>query len=165
MSPERNLTGAVAGGIAAAAWALQQPFDKRLFGTDYDDVELLGKAVTRGRAWPVAGFAVHVANGALFGAIYAQVKPRMPGPAPLRGLTVATMENFGLWPLGRLSDRWHPARDELEPLGGNRRALAAATWRHAVFGILLGLLEERLSAATIDRPGPVPATRARSSVG
>jgi hypothetical protein len=152
-----SLTGAVAGGLAAAVWAIQQPFDKRLFGTEYDDVELLGKSVTRGAAWPVAGFAIHVANGAIFGALYAQAKLHMPGPAPLRGFTAAMVENFGLWSLGRLSDRWHPARNELEGLGGNRRALAAATWRHALFGIVLGSVEERLSAATIGRPGPSPA--------
>jgi hypothetical protein len=38
----------------------------------------------------------------------------------------------------------HPARRELEPLTGNRRALAQATWRHLVFGAALGLLEPRL---------------------
>ena len=38
----RTLRGALAGAIAAAAWAAQQPLDKRAFGSDYDDVELLG---------------------------------------------------------------------------------------------------------------------------
>ena len=35
--------GALAGGIAAGLWALQQPLDKRLFASRYDDVELLGR--------------------------------------------------------------------------------------------------------------------------
>ena len=156
MGVERSSTGAVAGGIAAAAWALQQPIDKRVFGTAYDDVELLGMLATRGPAWPVAGFAIHVANGAVFGAAYVYVKPLLPGAAALRALTAAMVEHLGLWPLGRLSDRWHPARDRMEKLAGNRRAFAAATWRHALFGVLLGLLEERMSrggAVTIDRPG------------
>ena len=34
---------------AAAVWAVEQPLDKLVFGSRYDDVELLGKAVTRGR--------------------------------------------------------------------------------------------------------------------
>ena len=43
------------GQLAAAVWAAQQPLDKRVFGSRYDDVELLGKLVTRGPAWPAAG--------------------------------------------------------------------------------------------------------------
>ena len=38
----RTLRGALAGAAAAAVWAAQQPLDKRVFGVDYDDVELLG---------------------------------------------------------------------------------------------------------------------------
>ena len=63
--------------------------------------------------------------------------------------TMAMAENFAFWPLGRLIDRYHPARRELEPLQGNRRALAAATWRHALFGVLLGALER-----AAERPTP-----------
>jgi hypothetical protein len=126
-------------------WALQQPFDKRMFGTRYDDVELLGKAVTRGRAWRPVGLAMHAANGAMFGATYALVRPSLPGaPLPL-AFGMAMAENFGFWPLGALIDRYHPARRQLEPLSGNRRALAAATWRHALFGVVLGALEQRLN--------------------
>ena len=43
-------------------------------------------------------------------------------------------------------DRYHPARDDLEPLRGNRRAFAQATWRHLLFGLVLGELERRLNA-------------------
>ncbi len=141
--------GAVAGAVAAKAWALQQPLDKRVFGTRYDDVELLGKMVTRGPAWPLAGLAVHVANGAMFGATYAMLRPRLPGPPVAFAFTLAMAENFGFWPLGRLIDRYHPARRELEPLQGNRRALAAATWRHALFGVVLGALELRLNGNAV----------------
>jgi hypothetical protein len=135
--------GAVAGAAAAAVWAAQQPIDKRVFGCAYDDVELLGRLVTRGRRWPIAGAALHLANGALFGATYALARPLLPGPDWARGLVAGEIENFALWPLGRLSDRYHPARGELPRLGGNRRALAQATWRHGLFGIALGRLEGR----------------------
>jgi hypothetical protein len=140
-----SLNGAVAGAAAATAWALQQPLDKRLFGTRYDDVELLGKLVTGGPAWPLAGLAMHAANGAAFGATYAALRPRVPGPPVTVAFTAAMAENFGFWPLGRLIDRHHPARRQLEPLRGNRRALAAATWRHALFGVVLGVVEDRLN--------------------
>lgn len=139
--------GAAAGGIAAALWALQQPLDKRLLGCAYDDVEVLGRMVVPdgGRAWYPVGLALHVGNGALFGAVYGGlVAPSLPAvPAPLRAPLVAQAENFGLWPLGRLSDRFHPARERLPRLTGNRRALAQATWRHLLFGVVLGELERR----------------------
>jgi hypothetical protein len=54
-------------------------------------------------------------------------------------------EHVGFWPLGVLIDRHHPARAELEPLQGNRRAFAQATWRHLLFGVVLAELERRLN--------------------
>jgi hypothetical protein len=136
--------GVAAGVIAAALWAVQQPLDKRVFRSGYDDVELLGKLVTRQRWWGIPGLALHLGNGAVFGAVYTLVCPKLPGPAWLRGLVVAQAENFGLWPLVSLTDRHHPAREELTRLTGNRRALAQATWRHALFGLVLGVVEARL---------------------
>jgi hypothetical protein len=147
MELRRSLNGALAGAAAATVWAAQQPLDKRLFGSSYDDVELLGKLVTRGSAWPAAGFAIHVLNGAAFGAGYALVRPLAPGPGVAAGVSAALAEHLGLWPLGALVDRHHPARADLVPLSGNRRAFAQATWRHLLFGLVLGELERRLNPA------------------
>jgi hypothetical protein len=158
VSLERSVNGAIAGGIAAAVWAVQQPIDKRVFRCDHDDVELLGKLVTRDSAWPLAGFVLHVQNGAIFGAVYAQAKPFLPGPPVARALIAGMVENFGLWPAGRLIDRYHPARDELTPLTRNRRAFAQATWRHLVFSLVLGELERRLSAQREVESEPVPVS-------
>ena len=141
----RAVNGAFAGGVAALAWAAQQPLDKRVFGSTYDDVELLGKLVTRGRLWRPAGLAFHVLNGMAFGAAFALAKAALPGPPKARALGVTMAENFGLWPLGRFADRFHPARRDLPRLRGNRRALAQATWRHALFGVVLGRLEGELN--------------------
>ena len=157
-SPTRRaLGGALAGGGAATLWAAQQPLDKRVFRCDYDDVELLGKLATRGRAWPAAGLAMHAGNGAAFGATYALARARLPGPPLAQSVAAAMVENFGFWPLGRLIDRFHPARAELERLTGNRRALAQATWRHLLFGLALGLLEARLNGR-IPSPGSSTTT-------
>jgi hypothetical protein len=153
----RTARGALAGAVAAGAWAAQQPLDKRVFGSPYDDVELLGKAITRGPGWYPAGLALHVANGALFGAVYANVARLAPIPAWTRGPAAALLENFGMWPLGRLSDRLHPARDDLPALTGNHRALGQATWRHLLFGIVLGELERRLNPPDEDVPPPYEA--------
>ena len=145
MELRRTANGALAGALAAAVWAAQQPLDKRLFATAYDDVELLGKLVTRDAGWPAAGLAVHMANGAAFGAVYALVRPVLPVPPVIAGVGAGLAEHMGFWPLGRLIDRHHPARKELEPLSDNRRAFYAATWRHLLFGLMLGALERRLN--------------------
>jgi hypothetical protein len=143
---QTSLRGAVAGAVAAAAMTLEQPVDKRLFDSKYDDVEILGKLVTRGDDWQRIGFALHVQNGAFFGVAYARLKPSLPGPAVLRGLMVGLIEHVATWPTVALIDRYHPARKELPKLAANRRAFGQATIRHAVFGIVLGLLEDALNS-------------------
>lgn len=141
----KTVRGAFAGMVAAGVWLAQQPLDKPLFGVDYDDSELLGKAVTRGRAWPAVGGAMHLANGALLGAVYANVAPRLALPSWSRGPIVALVEHVATWPLTIAVDRVHPAREELPQLAGDPRAFAQATWRHLLFGIVLGELERRLN--------------------
>jgi hypothetical protein len=101
--------------------------------------------VTRGGHWRPIGWALHVQNGTMFGAAYARVKPSLPGPAVIRGLLVGLIEHVATWPMTVLVDRYHPARKELPKLAANPRAFGQATIRHAVFGIVLGLLEEELN--------------------
>lgn len=142
------LRGALAGALAAGVWAAQQVLDKRVFGVDYDDAELLGSALTRERGTPTTyalGTALHVANGALFGAAYAAVSPAIGGPGPLRGVAAGLGEHLATWPLTRLIAAAHPAADEFPQLWGDRRAFAQSTWRHVLFGVVLGTLEERLN--------------------
>lgn len=156
MAVQRALNGAIAGGVAAAVWAAQQPLDKRVFAYDYDDVEFLGKLVTTSSTWPIVGVALHVQNGMTFGAAYAGIRPLLPGPPVLWGFVAAMAEHAATWPLGRVADRYHPARGNLTPVGASARSLAQATWRHALFGVVLGLLEARLNDRSADEPPPVP---------
>ena len=142
---QTSLRGAAAGAVATVVMTLEQPLDQRLFNSSYDDVEILGKLVTRGDDWQPIGFALHVQNGAILGAAYARLKPSLPGPAVLRGLLAGLIEHVAAWPLMVLFDRYHPARKELPKLAANRRAFGQATIRHAVFGIVLGLLEDALN--------------------
>jgi hypothetical protein len=137
--------GALAGTVAAGVWAMQQPLDRRVFGVPYDDTELLGKLVTRGRAWPLAGAALHLANGAALGAAYARIAPRLPLPAWARGPAVAVVEHLLTWPLTVMTDRLHPARADLPVLAGRPRAFAQSLWRHVLFGAVMGELERRLN--------------------
>jgi hypothetical protein len=52
----------------------------------------------------------------------------------------------------------HPAKRELPKLSGNGRALAQATWRHALFGVVLGILEQRLNRSREAEPPFVPVS-------
>jgi hypothetical protein len=142
---QTSVRGGVAGAVATVVMTLEQPLDKRLFDSRYDDVEILGKLVTRGDYWRPIGFALHVQNGAIFGAAYTRLKPSLRGSAVLRGLQVGLIEHIAAWPLTVVFDRYHPARKELPKLAVNPRAFGQATIRHAVFGIVLGLLEHALN--------------------
>ena len=136
-----TLRGAAAGAVAAATWAAGEPALRRLVRTPYSDVRLLGRAVTRGRAWPVAGLALHLANGALFGAVFGRLGFR----GPKAGVAAAELENLALWPAFVVVDRLHPDRRDgtWPPLIRNPRVAAYETAVHAVFGAALGCLTER----------------------
>src|SRR5947209_18596626 len=95
----RSLRGGVAGAVATVVMTFEQSLDKRLFDSEYDDVEILGKLVTRGDNWQPIGFALHVQNGAILGAVYARLKPSLPGPAVFRGLLVGLIEHVATWPM------------------------------------------------------------------
>jgi len=142
---QTSLRAGVAGAVAAVAMTLEQPLDKRVFHSRYDDIEILGKLVTRGDNWRPIGIALHVQNGAIFGVAYARLKSSLPGPAILRGLLAGLIEHVAAWPLTALFDRYHPARKELPKLATSGRAFGQATIRHVVFGIVLGVLEEALN--------------------
>lgn len=138
-----RLRAAFAGAAAAGCWAALEPLDRRLLRHDYSDVAMLGKLVTRSRLWPVAGLTLHVANGAAFGLGFEEIRRRTDAPPRRLALGLALAENFASFPLAAIVDRWHPARGEpgLAPLLTGR-GLAQATLRHALFGMLLGILAE-----------------------
>ena len=142
----QTVRGALAGAVAAGVWAAQQPLDKRLFGVDYDDTEVLGKLVTRGPAWRPVGLGLHLLNGAAFGAVYSGIAPSVQLPSWARGPLAALAEAVSTWPLTLLIATVHPAADDFPPLFANPRAIAQAAWRHMVFGVVLGELERRLNA-------------------
>jgi hypothetical protein len=150
----RIARGALAGAVAATVWGLQQPLDQRLFGVRYDDCELLGTAVTGGRAAVPLGWLLHAANGAAFGALYAAAADRLPVPAAARGPVAGLAEHAATWPLTAVLPSVHPRPEELPVLWGSGRALAQATWRHLLFGTVLGELERRLNPPPQAPPGP-----------
>ena len=134
---------AAAGAIAALVWAAQEPLDQRVFRSDYSDVALLGKAVTRGPRWRTVGLALHLANGAVFGLVYDALRRRTRVEPRRLALGLALAEHTALYPLSSFVDRYHPARGEpgVPALLHNLRAFAQATWRHTLFGWVLGRLD------------------------
>ena len=136
-----RLRAAAAGAVAATVWGLQEPLDQRVFRCDYSDIAVLGKAVTRGR-WRLAGFAVHAVNGAIFGLALDELRRRVRVEPRRLAVAAAVGEHLTLYPLCYFIDRYHPARGEpgIPPLLTNPRAFAQATWRHALFGLVLGRL-------------------------
>ena len=117
--------------LAATIWALQEPLDRRLFGCDHSDIELLGKALTRGRRWRPAGFAVHAVNGAVFGLAFHELRERVAVSPRKLAVAAALAEHLALYPLFYFVDR---------PLLTSPRAFAQETWRHLLFGWVLGRL-------------------------
>ena len=132
---------AAAGAVAAGVWALQEPLDQRAFGSDYSDIAVLGKAVTRGPWWWDVGLAIHLVNGAVFGLAFHEVRTRLGVDSRRLALGLALTEHAVLFPLGALVDKHHPARGERGlPSLVAPRAFAQATWRHVLFGWVLGRL-------------------------
>jgi xanthosine utilization system XapX-like protein len=133
----RVLRGALAGSVGAAVWLVLQPLDRRAFGHDYDDAELLGRLLAGERPEAATlGAVIHLQNGALFGAVYAAVAPSLPVPPVLRGPLAGLVEHLATWPAMALVD---PA------LFRSGRAFAQSAWRHVLFGLVLGELERRLN--------------------
>ena len=137
-----RIGSALAGVAAAMVWALQEPLDKRLFRCEYSDIAVLGKAVTRGPSWRVAGVGLHAVNGAVFGLAFYEMKRRVPIDHVRLAVAMALTEHVVLFPLTYFVDRFHPARGEsgVPQLLTNPRAFGQATWRHALFGAVLGRL-------------------------
>jgi hypothetical protein len=135
------MRGAAAGAIAAAAWAAGEPVLGRLVRTPYSDVRLLGRLVTRNRAWPMAGAALHLANGAAFGTAF-----ELAGLRGVKaGITAAQAENLAFWPAFAVLERVHPDRRDgsWPPLLRNRRIALYEVIVHALFGSILGALVRR----------------------
>ena len=134
---------AVAGSIAALVWGALEPVDRRLFGHDYSDVAVLGKALTQGPAWRPLGFAIHALNGAVFGLAYHEIARRLSRDRRRLALELALLEHLLLFPTGYLVDRLHPARGAPGVARlFSARAFGQATVRHALFGVVLGRLAD-----------------------
>lgn len=121
MSPRAR--AALAGAAATTVWGLQEHIDRRVFRCEYSDVELVGLGSRK------LGYVVHALNGAVFGLAFHELRKRVDAPQMPLAIGAALVEHVTLWPLIGVADR---------ELVTSPRAFAQSTWRHALFGALLG---------------------------
>ncbi len=138
----RTWRGAVAGAIAAGAWSAAEPVAARALGTRFTDTAMLGRWVTRDGSWRAIGLAMHVTNGAAFGAAFGLVG----GRGVRAGVAAAMAEYVLTWPAMAVADRVHPDRvdDHLPRLLTNGRIAAQEAAMHLLFGAVLGALMDAL---------------------
>ncbi len=138
----------ISGLAAGAAFVAVLEADLRLTGRNVDDLMILGRPFaeepTKARA---IGGAIHAVNSLALATLYATLEPRLPGPAWLKGVVFANVENVVLYPITVFEDI-HPAIRLGEV---DRYFTWPAFWqsvpRHVAFGAVLGVLYDRL------RPG------------
>lgn len=141
------MRGMVAGIVAAGFWAAAEPALGRALGIPwYSDRRLLGGLA---RVGPEAAIAIHLANGAFFGATFERLGLR----GPVSGVVMAQAESLSLWPAMALVDRVHEDRrsGEWPSLFWNGRVFAYEVAAHALFGAVLGGL---LSSTPANAPSP-----------
>ncbi len=136
------LQAAAAGAGAAAVWGLVEPLDRRLFRFPYSDIALLGKLVTRTGSWKRVGWVMHLANGAVAGLVFWALYEWIGGGVFWLAVSFGVVEHVLTYPLTLLTDRYHPARGTagVPPMARSGRGFAQATFRHILFGVVLGVL-------------------------
>src|SRR5215207_9564259 len=90
----------ISGLVAGAAFVAVLETDLRLTGRNVDDLMILGRPFvadpTKTRA---VGGAIHAVNSLALASLYAVLERRIPGPAWLKGVLFATIENVILYPI------------------------------------------------------------------
>lgn len=132
-----------AGIVASLGYLIAQTVDERVLRSGYDDVILWGGLLSRDpRRQRLLGLTVHFSLGLSLAAAYVAVLPGLPDlPGPIRGLLFAEAENTLAYPCVPLINRVHPeVRSNRLPSLTTWRYWAVETFRHAVYGLLLGAI-------------------------
>jgi hypothetical protein len=138
----------ISGLAAGAAFAAVLEADLRLTGRNVDDLMVLGRPFTEEptKARAIGG-AIHAINSLALASLYAVLEPRIPGPAWLKGVIFANVENVILYPITLFEDI-HPAiRMGQVDRYFNWPAFWQSVPRHLAFGAVLGVLYDRLRSA------------------
>ncbi len=142
-----DLTAIAVSGIGAgAAFVAVLVADLRLTGRNVDDLIVLGWPFVKNPAHARrAGGVIHTLNSLALASLYAAVEKRIPGPAWLKGIAFANVENAILYPVTVFEDR-HPAiRDGYVDRYFNWPAFWQSVPRHIAYGAVLGVLYDHLT--------------------
>jgi hypothetical protein len=139
---------AVSGLAAGTAFVAVLEADLRLTGRHVDDLMILGRPFfadpTKARA---IGGAIHALNSLALAGLYGMLERRIPGPAWLKGVVFANVENVILYPVTRFEDI-HPAiRSGEVDRYYNWPAFWQSVPRHIAFGVVLGMVYDRMRSA------------------
>ncbi len=136
----------VAGLAAGTAFLATMEADLRLTGRNVDDRILLGRPLVKNPEHAkTVGTLLHAVNSVVFALLYAAVCDRIPGPPWWRGVLFFNVENVALYPITAALGRHHPAvREGRLASYWNWPAFVQSVPRHVAFGVVLGLLYERL---------------------
>src|SRR5215207_6365500 len=131
----------ISGLVAGAAFVAVLEVDLRHTGRNVDDLMILGRPFvadpTKARA---VGGAIHAVNSLALASLYAVLERRIPGPAWLKGVLFANVENMVLYPVTRFEDI-HPAiRTGQVDRYYNWPAFWQSVPRHIAFGAVLGVI-------------------------
>ena len=135
----------ISGLAAGAAFVAVLEADVRLTGRNVDDLLVLVRPFTAESTKARAiGGAIHAVNSLAMASLYAMLEPRLPGRPWLKGVIFANVENVILYPITLFEDI-HPAVRNGEV---DRYFTWPAFWqsvpRHIVFGVVLGVLYDRI---------------------
>jgi hypothetical protein len=146
---------AISGLAAGAAFIAVLEADLRLTGRYVDDLMVLGSPFVAEPAQARAlGGAIHAVNSLALASLYAMLERRLPGPAWLKGVVFANAENLILYPVTRFEDLHVTRFEDLHPAIRTGLVDRYFTWpafwqsvpRHIVYGLVLGVLYERLKS-------------------
>lgn len=136
----------VAGLAAGAVYIATMEIDNRLTGQDIDDLKLLGRPFVKGPEHAkLAGIPVHFNNAVALAVAYAAVGRKLPGPAWLKGIAFANIENTLLYPL-TLLEHHHPGirNGEIDRYFSLKAYLQSIP-RHVTYGAAVAELYARLA--------------------
>ncbi|MEQ9337200.1 MAG: hypothetical protein RJQ03_08410, partial [Miltoncostaeaceae bacterium] len=99
---------------------------------------LLGRFAAGERLWRPAGVAIHLSNGAAFGAALALTG----ATTPRRAVALVAAETLATWPLMAVADRIHPDRrsGRLPRLLTSRSVMVHEAITHALFAAVMAAL-------------------------
>jgi hypothetical protein len=135
----------ISGLAAGAAFVAVLEADLRLTGRNVDDLMVLGRPfIEEPRRARAVGGAIHAVNSLALACLYAMLERRIPGPAWLKGVIFANVENVLLYPITLFEDI-HPAvRTGQVDRYFNWPAFWQSVPRHVAYGAVLGLLYDHL---------------------